>query len=222
MRASALSRYSRWVFVVALASLCGACSSLDTLYPNRAYDSRTQDGVDSHSAATTAADRIVKLPMTAADLDCPEVEVEDGAASVRVGGPENSQVQHQFDLVDTARECEPAGSQFTLKVGVSGRLLIGPAGSPGAYSTDLKVLVRRESDQKTAYEKTLRVEANTAGGVQAPFQVVTEPFSLPMNGTRLNDQYSIFVGFENGHNVSMERPRRHRKPRAAAAAAATQ
>jgi hypothetical protein len=74
------------------------------------------------------------------------------------------------------------------------------------------VLVRREVDQKTVFEKTYRAEGNTGGGVQAPFRVVTELIMLPLTRAQLNDDYSIFVGFDNGKNVAQERPRHHRKP----------
>jgi hypothetical protein len=192
-----------------LACLLGACGTIESIIPQ---SSRTQSGVESHSGPGTAADKIVVLPMSAEDLECPVVEIEDGAATARVGGPENTAVRYQFDLIDTARECQPRGDQFSLKVGVSGRLLIGPAGSPGAYSTNVKVLVRREVDQKTVFEKTYRAEGNTGGGVQAPFRVVTELIMLPLTRAQLNDDYSIFVGFDNGKNVAQERPRHHRKP----------
>jgi hypothetical protein len=36
----------------------------------------------------------------------------------------------------------------------------------------------------------------------------------------LNDDYSIFVGFDNGRNVALERPRHHQKPKQKQAAAA--
>jgi hypothetical protein len=192
-----------------LAGLLGACGTVESIIPQSA---RTQSGVEAHVNPGTSADKIVVLPMSADDLECPVVEIEDGAATARVGGPENTAVRYQFDLVDTARECQPRGDQFSLKVGVAGRLLIGPAGSPGAYSTNVKVLVRREVDQKTVFEKTYRVEANTAGGVQAPFRLVTELVMLPLTRAQLNDDYSIFVGFDNGRNVAIERPRHHHKP----------
>ena len=192
-----------------LAALLGACGTIDSIVPQ---SSRTQAGVETHVGPATSADKIVVLPMSAEDLECPVVEIEDGAATSRVGGPENTSVRYQFDLDDTARECQPRGNQFSLKVGVSGRLLIGPGGSPGAYSTNVRVLVRREVDQKNVFEKTYRVEANTAGGVQAPFRLVTELIMLPLTRAQLNDDYSIFVGFDTGRNVAMERPRHHHKP----------
>ena len=54
------------------------------------------------------------------------------------------------------------GGQFALKVGVAGQLLIGPAGSPGAYSTTLRVQVKRDIDNKILYDKTFRVAADTS------------------------------------------------------------
>ena len=210
MHASKLGLNFRIGLAVAMASLLGACNPVDSIVPK---SPRAVAGEASLQGPGTSADKIVVKPMTAEDLECPVVEIEDGAATERVGGPENSAVRYQFDLVDTARECQPRGDQFSLKVGVSGRLLIGPAGSPGAYSTNVKVLVRRDVDHKTIFEKTYRVEANTAGGVQTPFQVVTELIMLPLTRTKLNDDYSIFVGFDNGKNEAIERPSHHRKPK---------
>jgi hypothetical protein len=217
MKTSDFFTGGRVAVALALVAACGACSSVDAILPSRGLDAQTIDGASSHSPPAKESDKIVRLPMNSEDLDCPEVEVEDGASTTRVGGPDNAAVRYQFDIVDTARECQPQGHEFSLKVGVSGRLLIGPAGSPGAYSTTLKVIVRREVDQKTAFEKTYKVEANTAGAVQAPYQIVTEPIVLPLTRPQLNNDYSIFVGFDTGRNVALERPRHRRKPRAAAA-----
>src|ERR1700733_12409165 len=167
MHASALGLNLRIGLAAAIASFLGACGPVTSIVPN---SSRTQSGVEKQRAPATQADKIVVLPLSAEDLECPVVEVEDGAATSRVGGPENSAVRYQFDLVDTARECQPRGDQFSLKVGVSGRLLIGPAGSPGAYSTNVKVLVRREADHKTLFEKTYSAEGNTGPGVQGTWR----------------------------------------------------
>jgi hypothetical protein len=167
MNASGQYRTLGIVLALGLAGLGSACNTMQTLIPG-AYSSRTQAGVESHSGTTKESDKLVVLPLSAADLDCPIVEVEDGAAAVRVGGPANAEVRYQFDIGDTARECQPQGSNFSLKVGISGRLLI--------------------------------------------FQLVTDPILLPLTSKRLNDDYSIFIGFDNGHNAASERPRSHRKP----------
>ena len=62
----------------------------------------------------------------------------------------NDSVRYQFDIANTARQCHVEGAQFGIKVGVAGHLLIGPAGAPGAYSAQLRIVVRRDSDQKPA------------------------------------------------------------------------
>ena len=120
----------KMALAVAVAALCGACSNTETLIPSFTSVRTATGEANSHPTSDNASDKIVALPMSAADLDCPVVEVEDGAATARFGGAENASVRYQFDIIDAARECQPQGSQFALKVGVSGRLLIGPAGTP--------------------------------------------------------------------------------------------
>ena len=77
-------------------------------------------------------DRLKVLPVAAQDINCPEVTVADGGAALRVGGPENSSVRYQFNIGDTARQCDPAGTgQATVKIGVAGEVVMGPAGQAG-------------------------------------------------------------------------------------------
>ena len=147
---------------------------------------------------TKDSEKIVKLPATAAEVDCPEVDISDGGATARVGGPDRQSVRYQFDITDVARECDPQGGQFALKIGVAGRLLIGPAGSPGAYSSTLHVTVKREADGKPVFAKTLNVAVNTEGAAQAPFRIVTEPVLLPLTRAHLDDDYSIEIGLGSG------------------------
>ena len=198
-----------------LAAAVSGCSTLESLVPTdgtpKSATSPTSDPV-IHNVPETAADKAVVLPLTALELDCPAVEVVDGAATQRFGGPANTAVRYQFDITSSARECQPAGANFTVKVGVSGLLLIGPAGSPGAYSSNVKVRIKREADQKYVFEKSYHIEANTNGDARAPFRIVTEPISLPYTRPQLNDDYSIFVGFGDGgvekpHKVKPKPPR---------------
>src|ERR1700722_8371662 len=98
MHASALGLNLRIGLATAIASFLGACGPVTSIVPN---SSRTQSGVEALQRAATAADKFGIRPMTAGYLNCPVVEIEDGAATARVGGPENSAVRYQFDLVDT-------------------------------------------------------------------------------------------------------------------------
>jgi hypothetical protein len=192
------SKSLRLVLVAGLGAFCASCSSLGSLDPANVLSM----GAGTSGSTVTSASGEIK------DIDCPLVEVQDGTSAVRVGGQSNDSVRYQFDITNTARECHIQGNQFSLKVGVAGHLLIGPAGSPGAYSTQLRLAIRRDSDQKAEISKSYKIEANTSGGTQAPFQFVSEVFMLPFTHQQEDQDYTILVGFDNAHPA--EAPKRRR------------
>ena len=197
--------------VVATFSLAGCSSSEGMLSAPFLTPQAGPAGTTQPKNPARESDRIVKLPATAEELDCPEVDLTEGGATARVGGPASQDVRYQFDITDVARECNPQGAQFALKVGVSGRLLIGPAGAPGAYSTTLHVRVTRDADNNPVFDKSFSVAANTAGAANASFRIVTEPILLPLTRARLDNDYTVTVGFgAGGGSVTRHRQRRHR------------
>ena len=162
--------------------------------------------------ATNPSDKPKVLPVASQDINCPEVTIADAGAALRVGGPDNPSVRYQFNIGDTARECDPAGpSQAALKIGVKGSVVIGPAGSPGTFNAPLKITVTRDSDKTDVFSQTYRVEASTDGVTAGAFRVVTDPIMLPMSTLQLADVYSISVGFEGGTGAPS--PTRHKKKR---------
>ena len=206
---------------VLLALLCAGCGSLDGLFGG---GGTVTPAINAQAPlpdkeAQSESDKAVRLPLSAAELDCPPIEVDEGGASARVGGADNASVRYQFDIGQTARECAPlSNNQFSLKVGVSGRLLIGPAGAPGAYSAPLRVIVHDENTKKDAFSKVYKIEATSAGSDGAPFTFVSEPIVLPMTRTDLADDYTLTVGFEGGKTITPPPPKPH-KPRPAKAPA---
>jgi hypothetical protein len=145
------------------------------------------------------SDRLKVQPVAAQDINCPEVSVADNGAALRVGGADNASVRYQFSLGDTARQCEPAGTgQATVKIGVSGQVVIGPAGQAGTFSAPLKITVTRLTDNKPVFSQTYRAEATTDGVRAGEFRIVTDPVALPMPTLQLADLYLISVGFEGG------------------------
>jgi hypothetical protein len=189
------------LLALAAASLCAGCASLDTLVggPRASMSIPSAQEGRPVQEGQTPAEKAVRLPLSAEELDCPPVEIDEGGASARIGGTDNASVRYQFDIGQTARECAPVtNNQFTLKVGVSGRLVIGPAGKPGAYSVPLRVVVRDEVLKKDAFSKVYKIEADASSGDGAPFTFVTEPIPLPMTRTDLADDYTLTVGFDSG------------------------
>ena len=213
---SAIRRNRRFLMGAALvgASLCSACSTIESLVPSPAkgdqpYVSPSMQSTGLSPGSTSPGAHqgdvpVQVLPLTAEDLDCPTVDVADGHASLRVGGPDNEHVRYQFNIGDTARECQPVGvqtsirpgAQATIKIGVRGNAILGPAGSPGTYSAPLRVTIQHDSDKKIVYSKVFTVEAATGATEDGAFQFVTDPIPVTMYRPELADDYDITVGFD--------------------------
>src|SRR5882762_11778327 len=87
-------------------------------------------------------------PNTPKEIDCPGVEVRNGAATLSIAAPGVEAgpmtTRYQVTIGDTARECAPLGGVMTMKVGVQGRVLLGPAGAPGQVDIPLRMVVVQE------------------------------------------------------------------------------
>lgn len=82
-------------------------------------------------------------------LICPQVIIADGGAAIRAqSGQDSGSLRHQISILNVARECTPTGNGgFRLKVGVEGRVLLGPAGGAGSYGATLTTVVMRGTAQ---------------------------------------------------------------------------
>src|ERR1700710_1383235 len=113
---------------------CGAAGTLgfEPEHDNAISLSSLRDLVSFNKLFPSSA----PLPHTDAPVACPTIEVQDGTASVRVfaGEETNDHVRYAFAMGDIARDCSKSGNQITLRVGAEGRVLLGPAGSPGAFT----------------------------------------------------------------------------------------
>ena len=207
MRQAARARVTRLAAAAALAGLAAGCGgdpgdrASATLGNLLAFNSP-----NAPSPAPSAPD-----PSAPKLKSCPEVEVLDGGAALRVGGATGSSVRHQFSMSEVARECQLAGGQLSIKVGVEGQVLIGPAGGANAFSAPVRVAIRKESDQSIVASRVYRVAATVpSGGAQAPFQLVTEPLTVPLVSELAGDDYSVLVQFGGAGAEQRERRRRRR------------
>jgi hypothetical protein len=191
------------LFSTALGVLAG-CSTVGSFFANRdpsanAVNLGANPRPTSGQPTTNPSEKLKVLPVASQDINCPEVDVAEGGAALRVGGPDNASVRYQFNIGDTARQCDPAGpQQAAIKIGVSGAVVIGPAGSAGTYSAPLKITVTRDSDKQQVFSQTYQVQAATDGVTAGVFRVVTDPIPLQLTTLQLADLYSISVGFEGG------------------------
>ncbi|WP_372421977.1 hypothetical protein [Salinarimonas chemoclinalis] len=126
---------------------------------------------------------------------CPRPEVIQGSAAQRVyrsgRSGSNQDLRYQIAVVDLARECvsTPEGRN-RIRLGVQGRVLIGPAGGPGSVTAPVRIRVRTPS---TVYEDVARRVAVTvpAGQTLADFTLIEEGLEIPLS---VGDNFIIEVG----------------------------
>ena len=199
--------------VAALGALAG-CSSVENLVPR--YDPATAQqpqGVNPRPVAqpvTNPAEKQVALPVASTDINCPEIDISEGGSAYRAGGAERESVRYQFNIAQTARECDPVGpGQAAIKIGVAGNLVIGQAGSPGTYSVPLKITVTQDADKKPVYSKTYTIQATADASSSGQFRIVADPIPVAMPTLNLANIYTVTLGFEGGGQNPA--PRAHRR-----------
>ncbi|MDF2118903.1 hypothetical protein PY365_25370 [Roseiarcaceae bacterium H3SJ34-1] len=147
---------------------------------------------------------------------CPSVEVKDGSAAYRVyaGAQTSENVRYQYSLGDIARECRVAGGQVLIKVGVEGKVLLGPAGQPSNFNVPVFVGVRAEAGEKMLVSKVYNAAVTIpAGQTQGSFAIVSDELAVPFTQENANDDYTVFVGFEGPGKAPVQRTARARRQR---------
>ncbi len=183
--------------------LLSGCAATEKLIPSTSGGSVFGNLLAFHTsdpgpvpAAATARDE---------PLQCPIVEVLDGTASYRTyAGAEqtNANVRYQFSMGEVARDCTRSGKDILLKVGVEGRVLLGPAGAPGSFTVPIRIAVRHDGDGKAVAAKFYQVPATIGAGESATtFQIVSDPIAVPFITAHADDDYTILVGFDASTKV---------------------
>lgn len=138
-------------------------------------------------------------------LICPDVIVSDGGAAIRAqSGQDSSGLRYQISISNVARQCTAIGNgSFRLKVGVEGRVLLGPAGSPGNYGATLVTTVTRANN--VVGKRSARVGAAIPSGQSgADFTHVEDGIVVPAG----KGDVEIFVGLGGGGAAAPARQRR--------------
>ncbi|MGA0532621.1 hypothetical protein [Hansschlegelia sp. KR7-227] len=131
--------------------------------------------------------------------ECPPVDILDGTASYPVydsaGSTDPFSLRYQATIAQTARECSNLGVEAGIRVGVVGRVVIGPKGAPGIFRLPLRVAVLDERDQPQ-YSQNFTVEATVpAGQGQARFTQIIDNIVVPIPENRFRG-WRIVVGYD--------------------------
>jgi hypothetical protein len=138
------------------------------------------------------------------DIECPSVQILAGTAAIRAES--GAGVRHQFSVVQTARECRSEGSNIIIKMGVEGRTLLGPSGSPGSFTVPVRFVAKR-GDTVVASKLVRQSVTIPSGDTQATFIAIEEGMSVPKAGTA---ELELFVGLD-GSGGAAERPARKKR-----------
>jgi hypothetical protein len=212
--------------VAALALLAG-CSTYDSLVGSKPTSSAPAPASSSSSSFTERfSNWVLGAPSTTvaagpgagpADLDCPTVEIRQGAATYSQSAVDNGSaalsLRYQANFVRNARECALHGGNVTLKVGIEGRVILGPAGETGTVTLPVRLAVVREGvEPKVIWTKFYMVPVVLPPGQSnITFTQVEEDMTFPMPSANEFDAYVVYVGFDP-ESAASELKKRPAKP----------
>jgi hypothetical protein len=169
------------------------------------------------ASATTAATGTTSAGTTP-DFECPGVSIRAGTSTLAISAnpAEDSamNLRYQAGLGQTARECKLNGQTLTMRVGIQGRVILGPAGGAGQIDLPIRLAVVHEGPEpKTITTKLNRVPVTVPeGDSNVQFTTIEEDLTFPMPRTAgLIDEYIVYIGFDA---QAMREPARKRPERA--------
>lgn len=146
------------------------------------------------SQAEIAAAAATALPAIAPE--CPPIKVRDGAQAIfsyagnKVGNPADLQFQAVIDK--ESRNCVVSNGLITVKMGVVGRVLLGPKGTAGDYTVPLRFAVER--DDMAVFAQNYNLPLTLSGSEQSKeFVKVVDNVAIPYVG---GENIVIWVGFD--------------------------
>src|SRR5437763_10759352 len=108
-------------------------------------------------------------------------------------------MRYHLSFRQTARECSVQGGVMSMKVGVEGRVILGPMGGPGVVDVPLRYAVVQEGVQpKTVITRFKRLPVSIAGDqTHVQFIDIEEGLTFPLPERSVLDAYVVYVGFDD-------------------------
>jgi hypothetical protein len=208
--------------VLALALLSG-CTSSESLFGTSSAPAGSSSPSMSErfsrlfASNTQASATNPALP--AQDIDCPTVDIRQGASTYSANAPGIDSpalsLRYQGVIGQTARECAALGATMTIKLGVQGRIILGPAGAPGQIEVPMRfALVREGPEPKTIWTKFYKIPVTVPPGQSnVPFVYVEEDLTFPMPKPAELEAYVVYVGFDPMGLIKQAPPKRPERRR---------
>lgn len=190
-------------------ALTAGCSSVSSILSSNTPANPPPPANPSQSALASAGP-------TLGAYDCPSVSIRSGAATLAVGKTSNdstaTDLRYQVNIGNTARECSQSGPNMTIKVGMEGRVVVGPAGAPSDVVVPIRyALVREGTEPKTVWTQIYRVPVTMPpGDGNVEFRHVENDMTVPIPKRADLEAYVIYIGFDP-QAVEPKKPARSRR-----------
>jgi hypothetical protein len=139
---------------------------------------------------------------TQKNVYCPFIEIRQGASTLSIGPQgENAAMtlKYQGSFVRAARECAVVGGDLVMKIGVQGRLIVGPAGGEGQVDVPLRIAIVQENTagSKTIATRLIRIPVLVPPGVPfTEFTHIEEGVAFPLPPAAVLEDYTVYIGFD--------------------------
>ena len=198
-------------------SLLASCSTYHGLFAARSATAAAGPASTTPSASSTAIGQRFALfgfgegdkkpPEAAAatetpEIDCPGVEIRQGASTFQQSGTDSGSsalsLRYQANFIRFARECAVRAGNVVMKVGLEGRVILGPAGTAGQIALPVRLAVVKEGlEPKTIWTKFYMVPVMISPGQpNVLFTHVEEDMSFPKPPGDDLDKYVVYAGFD--------------------------
>jgi hypothetical protein len=131
---------------------------------------------------------------------CPPIQVRGGTETLSFyekghdGDP--AYVKYLASVGKTARECHNSGPNYSIKIGVAGRVVAGPKGGPGSLVVPLRIAIVKQFGA-TLYSELYKIPVTLAApDFAADFSQVVEQVALQIGPA--DHDLLIYVGFDDG------------------------
>lgn len=195
-QAPARARWVRAAAAVALVGVLSACSTGALWGGGSESSAAAQSQLANASASQSEINQAAMAALPAIATECPPIQVRPGGEAMfsyqnnKASDPRALRYQAVID--QKSRNCVVSNGLITVRMGVVGRFLTGPAGSAGEYTVPVRFAVQRDGMAVFSERYDLPVTV-TAADQSNEFIKVVEDVQIPYIG---GEDITIWVGFD--------------------------
>lgn len=191
-----VSSFTRIAGLATVAAILSGCGVGGFMGGNTTTTGSTNNNLANAQTSQAAIAQAAPSALPAIATECPPIKVRNGGGALfsyadRKTGDARA-LQFQAVIDKQSRNCIVSNGLITVKMGVVGRLLLGPEGQQRDYTLPIRFAVER--DQQAVFSQKYDIPVNvTAPSQSEEFVKVVENVAIPYLG---GEDITIWVGFD--------------------------